>query len=267
MKGLMKVMIDAGHGINTAGKRAPDDSMREHHFNNAVAKYVDIELKKYEKIETAFSHDPTGVRDVPLKERTDKANKWGADCFISIHANALKGTWHTGGGIETYVYITKPAFALKLANNIQSELIKATGLRDRGVKTDDFHVLRETRMTAVLMECGFYDNKEELAFLKSDLYRRKCAIAIVNGIATTYSLKKKPESGWVNVSGKWYFVKKSGGMATGWLEEAGKKYFFDSKGVMQTGWILDAGKWYYLKESGDLLVDATIIIGKDGAMQ
>src|SRR5690606_16698811 len=92
------------------------------------------------------------------------------------------GRWHTGGGIETYVYTTKPKEALELANKVQNELIKATGLRNRGVKSADFHVLRESNMTAILTECGFYDNKEELALLKKDSYRRKCADAICKGI-------------------------------------------------------------------------------------
>ncbi len=102
-------MIDAGHGNNTPGKRSPDGSMREHQFNNATANYLAAELKTYGNVQTQLAHDPTGKRDVPLKERTDKANAWKADAYISIHANALSGTWHTGEGIETYAYITKPA--------------------------------------------------------------------------------------------------------------------------------------------------------------
>jgi len=187
----MKIMIDAGHGNNTPGKRAPDDSMREHFFNNATAGYVARELATYEVVQTQFAHDPTGNVDVPLKGRTDKSNVWKADLYISIHANAFTGNWHTGGGVDTFVHKTEPLEAVNLAKKIQRELVKATGLRDRGVKAEDFHVLRESRMTAVLVECGFMDNKEELALLKSEVYRQKCANAIVRGIADTYALKKK----------------------------------------------------------------------------
>ncbi len=80
---------------------------------------------------------------------------------------------------------------MQLANDVQSELIKATGLRNRGVKTANFHVLRESRMPAILAECGFMDNRRELNLLKSDSYRRKCAVAIAKGIAATFGLKKK----------------------------------------------------------------------------
>jgi hypothetical protein len=55
----------------------------------------------------------------------------------------------------------------------------------------NFHVLRETRMPAILVECGFMTNREEYGLLKSDAYRRKCAEAIVIGIVEVYGLKKK----------------------------------------------------------------------------
>src|SRR5690625_4807002 len=138
---MVKFAIDAGHGNFTSGKRAPDDSMREFHFNSVVAKYVNDQLKSYNGVQTTYTHDPTGKRDVPLSERTNKANNWGATAFISIHANAFRGTWHTGGGIETYAYTTKPRGSTQLATKIQDELIKATGLRNRGVKFANFHVL------------------------------------------------------------------------------------------------------------------------------
>lgn len=187
----MKIIIDAGHGNNTPGKRAPDDSMREFHFNSAVARYLDVELKAYKNIQTQFPHDPTGARDVPLKERTDKANNWKADVYISIHPNAFAGQWHTGGGIETYIYTANPREARSLAEKVQHELVVTSGLRNRGVKTADFHVLRESNMTAILVECGFMDNQNELELLKSDAYRRKCAVAIAVWIAKQYGLKKK----------------------------------------------------------------------------
>lgn len=186
----MKFVIDAGHGKYTAGKRAPDDSMREFHFNSVVAKYVADDLKQYKNVETLFTHDPSGETDVPLITRTNKANSWGAKAFISIHANAFRGVWHTGGGIETYVYTTKPQGSTQLANQIQKELVKETGLYNRGVKFANFHVLRESKMDAILAECGFMDSKVELALLKSDNYRRKCAKAIVKGIVSHYGLIK-----------------------------------------------------------------------------
>jgi len=187
----MRIVIDAGHGPETAGKRSPDGSLREYQFNSAVARYVaDSLLHGYEGVEILMTH--ADDRDVPLKERTDRANAWKADLFVSIHANAAGDGWSAAQGIETYVYTSRPPAAVALANAVQRQLIKATGRPDRGVKSADFHVLRETRMTAILVECGFMTNRTEAELLKSDDYRRKCAAAIVQGIVETYGLRKKP---------------------------------------------------------------------------
>jgi len=186
----MKIVIDAGHGPETPGKRSPDGSLREYQFNSVVARYVaDDLLHGYEGVEILMTH--SDARDVPLKERTDKANAWKADLFVSIHANAAGEGWGSAQGIETYVYTTRPAAALKLAEAVHRNLIRATGRPDRGVKTANFHVLRETKMPAILVECGFMTNREECELLKSDAYRRKCAEAIVAGIVETYGLRPK----------------------------------------------------------------------------
>jgi len=187
----MRIVIDAGHGPETPGKRSPDGSLREYHFNSAVARYVaDALLHGYEGVDILLTH--ADDRDVPLKERTDRANRWGADLFVSIHANAAgDGGWNSAQGIETYVYETRPPAAVALANAVQRQLIRATGRPDRGVKSANFHVLRETKMPAILVECGFMTHRQECELLKSDAYRRKCAEAIVAGIVETYGLRPK----------------------------------------------------------------------------
>ncbi|XEC97060.1 N-acetylmuramoyl-L-alanine amidase [Paenibacillus tarimensis] len=188
----MRIVIEAGHGPETPGKRCPDDSMREFHFNSAVAQYAAVLLKGYEDVEVIHTHEMD--RDVPLKQRTDRANALNANLFVSVHANAYgAGGWNNVRGIETFVYTTRPAPAVALANAVQRQLISKTGLEDRGVKSADFHVLRESKMTAILVECGFMTNQEDAALLKSGTYRRTCAAAIVAGIAENYGLRKLPE--------------------------------------------------------------------------
>lgn len=186
----MKIMLDAGHGPNTPGKRSPD-GMKEYEFNRRVADVMKTELEKYEGVTVYFAHDDK--RDMPLKERTDKANKIFVDLFVSIHANANTGVMGAWGGIDTFIYKTNPVGARKLAEVIQRNLIAATGLRNRGVKTADFHVLRETNMTAVLIEHGFMDSTTDLPFLKSDAYRVLCGQTNVKSIAEFYGLKLKAQ--------------------------------------------------------------------------
>lgn len=187
----MKIMLDAGHGYNTPGKRSPD-GLKEYEFTRAVANYAKKLLDTYRDVTVYFSHSDD--RDVPLEERTDLANRLKVDLFVSIHANAFGSTWNDAGGIETYVYVSKPPVALAVAQKIQRNLIASTGLRNRGVKTADFHVLRETNMDAVLVECGFYTNREEAKLIRSEDYRRKCAEAIVKGIVEQFNLVKEKTS-------------------------------------------------------------------------
>lgn len=188
----MKIAIDAGHGPNTPGKRSPDGSLREFQFNSAAARYVSIGLRQYEGVETLYTFDDD--RDVPLGERTSRANTWGADILISIHANASGDGWSTAHGIESFVYITQPAASLKLAKHVQQALVEKTGLADRGVKTGNLHMLRESNMPAILVECGFMTNRREAELLKSDSFRMACAEAIISGIAATYHLIRAASS-------------------------------------------------------------------------
>ncbi|MGD6831756.1 N-acetylmuramoyl-L-alanine amidase [Sutcliffiella halmapala] len=186
----MKIVLDAGHGYSTTGKRTPD-GMREYEFNRVVAQYTREELLKYQDVEVLFTH--SDERDVPLQERTDRANSWEADAFISIHANAYgSGGWNTAQGIETYTPAVESPNSDRLARLVHPRLIHATGRRDRGIKTANFHVLRETKMASILVECGFMTYYPEAQLLKTDSYRKTCARAIAEGVAEYFNLELKP---------------------------------------------------------------------------
>ena len=185
----MIIILDAGHGYQTAGKQSPD-GMREYEFNREVAQYVKSDLANCLDTKVHFVHEDT--RDVPLKERTTKAKAFKADLYVSIHANAFGSNgWNEANGIETYVYVTKPKESLTLAEKVQSALVKSTNLKNRGVKTANFQVLRETHCPAILIECGFMTNKKEAALLKSVPFRKKCGQAIANSIIDYFKLQIK----------------------------------------------------------------------------
>lgn len=171
----MKIMLDAGHGPETLGKRTPDGKMKEFEFNWAIVQLVKEELKQCEVV-AILSH--AGTSDVLLHERTELANRLEVHAFISIHANAYGTVWNEVSGIETFTY-TKPSEQSKrLATLIQESLCSITMRNNRGVKQADFAVVRDTKMPAVLVECGFMTNKEEASLLQSTTYRILCAKAI-----------------------------------------------------------------------------------------
>ena len=182
----MKIMLDAGHGPNTTGKRTPDGKMKEFEFNEVVAQLVKKELTAFGLI-VMNSHD--NKRDVPLKERTALANKMGVDAFISIHANAFGTTWNNANGIETFTYTKPSEQSVILASLIQNSLCSITGRTNRGVKRANFAVVRDTRMPAVLVECGFMTNKDEAILLQSMNYRMRCAKALAFAILCWFDRK------------------------------------------------------------------------------
>ncbi len=108
----------------------------------------------------------TTDKTVSLKERSDMENKKVYDCFISIHRNAFKP--EQANGVETFTYTNQTAKAKSLADKIQKELV-AIGFTNRGVKKANFHVLRETKAPAVLVEIGFIDNTKDNQLFDSKL--------------------------------------------------------------------------------------------------
>ena len=191
----MKFAIDAGHGNNTPGKRSPDGSLREFHFNNPVALEITRILRMEYGQEVINPYDVTGKVDTPLNTRVQRANAAKVDAFISIHANAAgSGSWSSAEGIETFVYnVGAQPGSLALAANVQTAMIRATGRKNRGVKRANYAVLRDTKAPAILVEAGFMTSKPENDLLKSDKYRKLIARAVAEGIAATYNLKpKKP---------------------------------------------------------------------------
>ena len=80
---MFKLALNAGHGENTAGKRCmkkldPKET-REWILNSRICEKIEEKLKAYTGYDLLRLDDPTGVKDIALKKRTDAANKYGAD--------------------------------------------------------------------------------------------------------------------------------------------------------------------------------------------
>lgn len=186
-----RVVIDGGHGLYTAGKRTPDGE-REWSFNNKVAVALIDALKAFEGVEVLRVDDATGKTDVSLSERTRKANAFNADIYISIHHNANTGKWSAEWtGTETYTFVGKNAEAERLASIIHAHIVRAYGLKDRGLKKADFQVLRDTKMPAILLEGGYMDSTIDIKKMRNDAVLKNVGIEIANGIAEYGKLKRK----------------------------------------------------------------------------
>lgn len=181
------IVIDAGHGGTDPG--AVGNGLREKDLTLSIALGVANYLRSTNAdVRMTRTTDTT----LSLSQRTAFANSIGADYYLSIHINAGGGT-----GFESYVWNGPLGQeTLKPRDEIHKEVaayFAANGLRDRGKKTANFHVLRETRMPACLIECGFIDHTTDSAHLKNGNFISGLARAIGQGVVKALGLTIVPQ--------------------------------------------------------------------------
>lgn len=186
------IILGTAHLSSTPGKRSPDASaglmdspyyIREYEYSRMICQRVKSRL------------DELGVRciidypdaDMPglsssqeLYKRVDIVNnickQYGSkNClYVSIHLNAAASSgWYNAKGWSVYVSENASENSRKFADMIFDEVAKRglkTRIEHKGVKyhTANFYVIRKTNCPAVLTENFFQDNKEEVAWLKSE---------------------------------------------------------------------------------------------------
>ncbi|GGF75853.1 hypothetical protein GCM10010912_21250 [Paenibacillus albidus] len=175
--GKTLVVIDAGHGGKDPGGISLG-KQKEKDFTLATTLKIRELLKNDPNIELVLTRSDD--RYPTLQERTKLANELKADLFISIHANSIpEGSLSNPSGTETYY--TRPE-SLEFANIVHKHLAAASSLADRGVRQSSLHVTRETKMPAILLECGYLSNAKDEALLYSEDFQQQVAEAVVAGI-------------------------------------------------------------------------------------
>lgn len=175
--GKKLVVIDAGHGGKDPGAISVN-KYKEKDFTLAIALKIEALLKNDPNINLVLTR--SGDTYPTLQERTKLANSLNANLFVSIHANSVAaGSNNNPSGTETY-YTRQES--LQFANIVHKYLVPATGLQDRGVRQSSLHVTRETKMPAILLECGYLSNTKDEALLYSEDFQKRVAEAVVAGI-------------------------------------------------------------------------------------
>lgn len=184
----MKILIDNGHGQDTAGKRSPDGRLLEYAYAREIADRLEKELNA-RGIE-AVRITPEEY-DVSLSERCRRANKYGAKgvLLVSIHCNAAgaDGKWHDAHGWAAYVSKNASVNSKTLARClIQAAKDKGLSVREYAHQvpywTQNLAICRDTKCPAVLTENLFQDNKADVDYLLSEEGKQAIVTLHADGI-------------------------------------------------------------------------------------
>lgn len=186
------ILVDNGHGEETPGKRSPDGSFRENAWTREVACMV-CDMLQAEGYDARLLVPE--VRDVSLAERCRRANRYDKrkSILVSVHVNAAgsDGRWRNARGWR--IFTTR---GVTEADTLAEHIWKAAKATFKAPLTvgsyssqplghdweNDFYIIKKSYMPAVLVENFFQDNKEDVAYLKTDAAKAACAEVIVQGI-------------------------------------------------------------------------------------
>ncbi|HEY9899700.1 MAG TPA: N-acetylmuramoyl-L-alanine amidase [Pantanalinema sp.] len=179
-----RITIDAGHGGMDPGTIGAHGTLEKD-----ITLQMALRLRKLMQ-DSGMEVQMTRTEDmqIMLRPRVDIGDAFDSDVFISIHAN------HVGdpsvSGIETYYFTPK---SLPLARSVHKRLVNALQRRDRGIRRNNFVVVKYNKMPAVLVELGYLSNPTEERLLTSPQYQQRAAEAILVGVQDyfrTRSLKQ-----------------------------------------------------------------------------
>jgi N-acetylmuramoyl-L-alanine amidase len=182
----MKTGIDPGHGGRDPGAIGPTN-LYEKNVTLPISLEVARQLKQ-EGLETFLTREDD--RTMEPVTRTALINNMKCDLAISIHCNSSPRA--EANYISTFIQATGGE-AEKLAQKVQAKLVQATSWSDGGVRVDNLHMTRETKMPAILVECGFISNPEQEQQLRQSEVQKKLAGAIVDGVLAYLGIKRKEE--------------------------------------------------------------------------
>lgn len=186
---MVKIGLDAGHGLLTRGKETPN-KIKEFYLNDRIADKVTSILKDYE-CEIIRTDNNEGYTDESLSSRLAKYKAEKVDAFVSIHHNAYGDGWNNATGVEVYVDKKATTKDMKLAQCVYDRLVKYTGLKGRGIKKENFYVINQNTIPAILVEGEFMTNKENHKYITSDAGQTAYAKAVAEGLIEFLKLKKK----------------------------------------------------------------------------
>lgn len=168
------VVIDAGHGGHDQGAKAKSGDWEKTLTLDTASRVAKIlRANGLRVIETR-----TTDTFIPLSTRSDTSNRIADSVFVSIHYNwAPRSGPH---GIEIYYFNARNS--KRMAANVLTRVLTAYPTINRGVKRNNYHVLRTNRRPAILCELGFVSSPQDNRYLQNPEYRQRLAERVAAGI-------------------------------------------------------------------------------------
>ena len=177
---MKTVVIDPGHGGYDFG--AVNGTRYEKNDNLRLGLAVRDKLNAQANVKAIMTRDSDVF--LSLNERSAISNANNADLFISLHRNSSANPVYSG--VENFVYTYPSTESVIYATNVLNEVVDVGVQNNRGLKRENFSVLRQTYAPAQLLELGFISNEIDNAYF--DRYFDAYATAVARGIMKSLGL-------------------------------------------------------------------------------
>lgn len=161
--------------INLNISRALSKLLKQNGFRVIMTREADVSTEDTESMQIASK------KKSDLKNRLNLMRDNPDAVFVSIHLNKFT----TSSAFGSQVFYSRNEQARILGEKIQSaivSLIQPENTRVNKQATSSTYLLHNATIPAVLVECGFLSNKQELEKLKQPSYQNKMAFSIYCGI-------------------------------------------------------------------------------------
>jgi len=169
------IVLDPGHGGSDQGASSstPSKSLEKNYTLKTAKELKKLLNKEGAHVKMTRSND----KYVSLDDRNIKG-----DAFISIHNDALDSS--NANGVTVYWFKDKQE---SLAQTLNSAIQKKALLTNRGSRQQNYQVLRQTDIPAVLLELGYISNPTDESMINDQLHRQVVEQAIVDGLKQYFS--------------------------------------------------------------------------------
>lgn len=176
------IVIDAGHGGSDFG--SSKDGLTEKSLTEIICNKIQ---NSSHNRDVKIHYTRTNDSFIDLIERLRIVNSYKPDLAISLHFNFSNNI--DSNGFEIYVSDTSPTSekSKELAIQLASVISKTTPLKNRGVKTAPFWLLKKSEYPSMVIELGFLSNESDRNYVNSEKGQTELAQAILNFV---YGLKK-----------------------------------------------------------------------------